>query len=261
MRLVAITLSLAACFANCGSAFADKPIKWPDGTRTAISLSYDDGLDSQLDNAVPALDRYGFRASFYLVVAADPMQNRLEEWRVLANNGHELGNHTIFHACSGSLPDRDWVTADNDLDNRFLEQVRKEVIAANTFLQALDGQTRRTFTPPCNDLLVEGQNYLPTIQDHFVAIKGQNNGMAEGTTPLWVPVGRSGDELIAYVKENTADGMLLNILFHGIGGDYLSVSIEAHDALLRFLDENRGTYWTDTFINITSYVNEQPINQ
>jgi len=35
-------------------------------------------------------------------------------------------------------------------------------------------------------------------------------------------------ELIAYVKENTKDGMLLNILFHGVGGDHLNVSAEAH---------------------------------
>ena len=30
---------------------------WPEGRKAAVSLSYDDALDSQLDNAIPALDR------------------------------------------------------------------------------------------------------------------------------------------------------------------------------------------------------------
>ena len=34
--------------------------------RAAVSLAYDDALDSQLDNAIPALDRHGLRATFYL---------------------------------------------------------------------------------------------------------------------------------------------------------------------------------------------------
>jgi peptidoglycan/xylan/chitin deacetylase (PgdA/CDA1 family) len=232
-------------------------IEWPGNIRTAVSLSYDDALNSQLEHAVPALEKHDFRASFYLIVAADSVRERMSEWRDLANRGHELGNHTIYHACSGSLPDRDWVSEDNDLDNRSIEQIRSEVLAANTFLQALDGLTERTFTPPCDDLIVKDGNYLPAVSQYFVAIKGQNNGMREGSSPLYAPTGESGQELIDYVKKNTKDGMLLNILFHGVGGDYLSVSAEAHDELLHFLAANRDIYWTDTYINIMRYVNKQ----
>ena len=132
-----------------------------------------------------------------------------------------------------------------------------EVVTANAVLQAIDGVTQRTFTPPCDDLIVEGENYLPLVEEHFVAVKGQDNGMAEGSTPLYMPAGESGQELIDYVRNNTRDGMLLNILFHGVGGDHLSVSKEAHEALLKFLSEHPDIYWTDTYINIMSYVNGQ----
>ena len=232
-------------------------IAWPKNARTAVSLSYDDALNSQLDHAVPALDKHDIKATFYLIVAADAVRERMGEWRDLASRGHELGNHTIYHACSGSLPDRDWVSEDNDLDSRSIEQIKSEVLTANTFLQALDGLKERTFTPPCNDLVVKDGNYLPAVSQYFVAVKGQNNGMREGASPLYAPVGESGQELIDYVKRNTKDGMLLNILFHGVGGDHLSVSAEAHDELLRFLAENRNIYWTDSYINIMRYVNEQ----
>ncbi len=41
-----------------------------------------------------------------------------------------------------------------------------------------------------------------------------------------------------------------------VGGDYLSVSQQAHEELLNHLATHRSIYWTDTFINIMRYVKE-----
>jgi hypothetical protein len=40
----------------CGSALA---LDWPNGAVAAVSLGYDDGLNSQLDHVVPALNKRG----------------------------------------------------------------------------------------------------------------------------------------------------------------------------------------------------------
>lgn len=239
------------------TASADEKIVWPNGAKVAVSLSYDDALDSQLDNAVPSLDGHGLKASFYLTLVSSSVRERLEDWRSLAANGHELGNHTIYHPCSGSLPDRDWVQPYRDTDTYTLDQMVDEVVMANTILNAIDGETRRTFTPPCDDLIVDGVNYLLSVDQFFVAIKGQSNGMPETLYPLFMPDGESGQELIDYVTSHSQEGMLLNILFHGIGGDHLAVSSEAHAKLLRFLAENSDTYWVDTFLNIMTHAKAQ----
>jgi len=232
-------------------------IEWPSGARVAVSLSYDDALDSQLDNAVPTLNRHGLKASFYLTLVSPSVRERMTDWRALAANGHELGNHTIYHPCSGSLPDRDWVQPYRDTDTYTLDQMVDEVVMANTILNAIDGKTRRTFTPPCDDLIVDGENYLVSVDQFFVAIKGQSNGMPETSYRLFAPDGESGQELIDYVTSHSQDGMLLNILFHGVGGDHLAVSSEAHDNLLRFLAENSDTYWVDTFLTIMTHAQAQ----
>ena len=52
-------------------------------------------------------------------------------------------------------------------------------------------------------------------------------------------------------------GTMVNITFHGIGGDYLGVSAQAHEELLRFLAANRRLVWTDSFINIMRHVRRQ----
>ena len=237
---------------------------WPNGTRAAVNLAYDDALDSQLDHAIPALNRYGFKGSFYLTLASDTVRLRLDDWRAVAANGHELGNHTLFHPCSASRPDREWVEPQHDLDHITVAEMRERILLANSMLHAIDGQAERTFTAPCGDLEAAGEPYIGSIRSEFVAIKVYTGGVAPDMNQLdpWfvgvtAPVGLSGDQLIDIVREAAENGTMANFTFHGIGGDYLSVSREAHEALLQYLDENREVYWVDTFLNIMHYVKDQ----
>lgn len=228
-------------------------VVWPKGARAAVSLSYDDTLDSQLDNAVPVLDKHGIKASFYLILSSEVLFDRLEEWRKLAANGHELGNHTIYHPCSAAQPDRDWVRPHNDMDQRTVEHMRDEVRVANTFLKAIDGRSERTLTPPCGDVRTRDGNYLDHIKDLVVAVKG-SEPLAPGIVSYDIPSNITGRELIAIVERAARRGGFANIIFHGIGGDHLAVSTEAHAELIAHLAANRDKYWTDTYMNIMQHV-------
>ncbi|UTF61708.1 polysaccharide deacetylase family protein [Gilvimarinus sp. DA14] len=246
-------IALLTC---AGLAQADT-FKWPQGQRAAVSLSYDDALNSQLDNAIPALNQFNLRGSFYLTLASEVVPARLEQWRAAAAQGHELGNHTLFHPCSKSQPGTEWVKPYNDMDSRTREQMREEVMLANSFLHAIDGETLRTFTPPCGHTQTADGDYLNTVADLFIAIKGAETNLPEVFGSLVLPDGQSGTELINFVKQEAADGGLVHIIFHGIGGDHLAVSDQAHRELLEYLDKNRDLYWTDTYRNIMTHVNEQ----
>lgn len=243
----------------CLNGFSQKgkmALVWPEGQKLAISLSYDDGLDSQLDNALPALEKLNFKASFYVLPNAASLDNRLGEWKEIAKKGHELGNHSMFHPCRKSLPDREWVQPHHDLDTYSLEEIFEELTTANTFLKALDGRTERTFTPPCGDVLAGKEDeYMTKLQELFVASKGQ--GVQTGFSVVWAPTDVSGNELIAYVKNVPSQTRLVNIIFHGIGGDHLPVSSEAHKELLNFLSDNSKDYYVDSYINIMKYVKTQ----
>ena len=237
---------------------------WPEGRKAAVSLAYDDALDSQLDNALPALDRHGFKGSFYLQLSRDPVRLRLEEWRAAAGNGHELGNHTLFHQCSGSLEDRDWVEPQRDLDRIPAAAMKDQVLLANVMLAAIDGRTERTMTVPCGDVMAEDGNYIDPVRQEFVAIKLGDGAVTPDMRKLdpyavtvEAPVGVTGEQLIARVEEAARRGTMVNFTFHGIGGDYLSVSKQAHEELLQYLSIHRDIYWVDTFINLMKYVRQQ----
>lgn len=254
MRRAAPVLTLLCLMSS--SACSAQHLSWPNGARAAVSLSYDDALASQLDNAVPTLNKHGIKASFYLLLSSPVLNERLEEWRALARHGHELGNHTLYHPCSASMPGTDWVRPHNDLDKRTVEAMQQEVATANAFLKAIDGQTERTFTPPCGHLRVSDGNYLPAVKNLFVAIKGAEENLPPGFASYAVPSGLSGEELIALVEDATKNGGVANLIFHGIGGDHLSTAKQAHDELIEYLAARPEEYWTDTYIKIMKHVRD-----
>ena len=249
----------------CQTAEAQIPAwEWPHQARAAVSLAYDDALNSQLDYAVPALNRHGLKASFYLTLSSATVRKRLAAWRQVAAQGHELGNHTLFHQCSRSAPDRSWVSVDNDLDTTRVAQLVAQIRVGNSMLQAIDGKQARTFAAPCGDSNAAGAPYLQALHGDFVAMKSAFGGVVPNMNTLdpyavgvEVVEGLSGDQLIALVQRAAAAGTMVNITFHGVGGDYLSVSREAHDALLQYLASHRNIYWTDTFVRIMQYVQAQ----
>lgn len=255
---------LSAALTPALGASAAQPFAWPDGRRAAVSLSYDDALDSQLDIAIPALDRYGFKGSFYIPLANATVGTRLADWRAAARNGHELGNHTLFHQCSGSAPGRDWVEPQRDLDTTTAAQMRDQVLLANTLLAAIDGGTRRTLTLPCGESKAKDGDYATLVNDHFVGIKVGGGAVTPDMATLdpaavtvGAPVGLTGKQLIAMVEDAGRRGTMVNFTFHGIGGDYLTTSAQAHEELLAWLDKHRDRYRVDTFLNLMTYVRQQ----
>lgn len=92
-----LRLGAGLSLALVGARASADPLPYPGGARGAVSLTYDDGLTSQLDNAVPQLDARGLKATFFLT--ADNMQGQWDRWRAVAAAGHEMANHTISHPC------------------------------------------------------------------------------------------------------------------------------------------------------------------
>src|SRR6195952_516330 len=105
----------------------------------AVVLTYDDAIDIDLDNVLPALDSLNLKGTFYLIGSSPVIRKRINEWRLAAKHGHELGNHSMFHPCDGSLPGRSFITPDGDLSKYTVERVVKEIRANNTLLKAIDG--------------------------------------------------------------------------------------------------------------------------
>ena len=171
-QLIFIIASLFVCNAIIAQdSERVKPINWPNGAKVAVSLSFDDARLSQPDAGIPMLDSFGVKATFYLNPA--PMRERLEGWKKAVAAGHEIGNHSTTHPCSGNFS---WVGKDNELENFTIEKMRRNLIECNKILKQELGVDAKVFAYPCGQKFVgRGKNvksYVPLIAEMFASGRG-----------------------------------------------------------------------------------------
>ena len=227
----------------------------------AVVLTYDDAIDADLDNALPALDSLGLKATFYLIGSSPVVANRMDQWREAARRGHELGNHSLFHPCDGSLPGRSFVQADNDLSKYTLTRAVSEIRMNNVLLNAIDGKVKRTFAYPCGDLTIGGSFFYESLRKDFVAARGVRSAMDSiGKVNLdnidcYGINGQTADQMIALVKEAMRTRTLLVFLFHGVGGGHsINVGLREHSLLLHFLKDHEREIWIAPMVEVADYV-------
>jgi peptidoglycan/xylan/chitin deacetylase (PgdA/CDA1 family) len=228
-----------------------------NGKKSAVVLTYDDALNVHLDYVVKALDSLGLKGTFYLTAGAPGSKNRVNDWRKAALKGHELGNHTLFHPCLGNQPGREWVSPEYDLSTYSLKRMLDELRMTNTFLQSIDGKTKRTFAYPCGDVMVRDTSYVEAIKSDFVAARGvmgkvmQPGAIAKFDVNAYGMQNNSAEEMIAIVKRAMAEKGLIVFIFHGVGGEHgINVSRKEHNKLLGFLKQNEKDIWVAPMIDV-----------
>lgn len=156
---------LSALAAPSGQAPAS-PFPWPDGKRAAISLSFDDGRSTQMDAGLPVLGELGLKVTFYVVPSA--IEKRQTAWRAAAQAGHEIGNHSLMHACTGNFA---W-SRKKALEDYTLPRLDAELEQAGLEIKRITGVLPTTFAYPCGQTFIgrgaTTTSYVPLISKRFV---------------------------------------------------------------------------------------------
>lgn len=256
------TIFLLALTHLCMHACAQEKNKAPwNGKKCVVVLTYDDAIDVDLDNAIPALDSVGLKATFFVTPYFDGFRKRIPEWKAAFKRGHEIASHTMFHPCTGNTPDRSWVKPDYDMSKYSVQKMKDELIMTNVFLKEIDGRSKRTFAYPCGDRTINGAYYYDSVKTEFISARGVHPDMPLidkvdlSNVPSYVVNGQSGEELIELVKQAKEKNGLLVFLLHGVGGGHsLNVELSEHRKLLRYLKQNQKDIWVTTFIEMSEYI-------
>jgi peptidoglycan/xylan/chitin deacetylase (PgdA/CDA1 family) len=237
-------------------------LTWPGNKKAAIVLTYDDALRSQLDVAIPQLDKANLKGTFFL--NGKMTEKEVARWRAASKEGHELGNHSIFHPCSSSILKTD---AHYALESYTIETLLREISVMNNFLYAIDNKTApRSYSYPCSESVVEGVDYADALKRSGLIRYARTGGDQRSVVtdfrkldpyqvPSWGFLDKpDGATLIDFVKRvRQAEGMGV-LQFHGVGGDYLEVSAQAHEQLLEYLRGHQDEIWVGTFHEVMDYV-------
>ena len=244
------------------AGYSQNNLPWK-GKKCAVVLTYDDALNQHLDNAIPVLDSLSLKATFYVTAFSQSMQTRLNDWKKLAVNGHELGNHTLYHPCIGGKG-REWVSPEYDMNNYTIRRMVDETRMTNLFLQALDGKTKRTFAFTCGDMKIGDSLFINAMKKDFVAaraVRAQMHKINEidlYNVDCYMVNGETEEQMIEWVKKAAETNSLLVILFHGVGGgNALNVSIEAHRGFLQYMKKNEKDLWIATMLEVAEYIKSQ----
>ena len=64
-------------------------------------------------------------------------------------------------------------------------------------------------------------------------------------------------QLISFAKKVQQAGGMGVFMFHGVGGDYLNVSADAHKKLLQYLQDQQKEIWVTTFREVMDYITKE----
>lgn len=163
-------LLLFIVFLRSDLMFGQQKFPWPDGKTFAISLSFDDSRPTNLEYGIPILNDYGIRATFYVHPAM--VRDNLAGWKSAVSNGHEIGNHSSAHPCSGNFL---W-SRHKSLEEYTLASMEEELSETSRQLYELLGVTPKSFAYPCGQTVVgrgEGKrSYVPVIAKLFNSGRG-----------------------------------------------------------------------------------------
>jgi peptidoglycan/xylan/chitin deacetylase (PgdA/CDA1 family) len=91
--------------------------KWAGDKKSAFSFTFDDGHRSQEEYAIPILNSFDFKGTFFIIssyIRDNPTEIRnyptWDELNGAVLKGHEIGSHTVTHPDLSKIPTGDTVT-------------------------------------------------------------------------------------------------------------------------------------------------------
>jgi peptidoglycan/xylan/chitin deacetylase (PgdA/CDA1 family) len=231
----------------------------------AVSLTFDDGIDSDLDHAEPILKKHHLNGTFFVTTRMGPWEKRKAEWKQLAADGNELANHTVHHPCL--LPQ---ITPHSqDYTPEMMEAEIKD--AAREIQQVTGSQRGLTFAYPCGNMSFgkpadEVKNaalYSRYIAENSFGARAYEGGSPQGpedvnvlaVTDLGFTAEKSFPALLEMAQPAVQAHNWGVYCFHGVGGDWLAITPETLDELAAYY-ERHSEIWTATFGDVLRYIEE-----
>ncbi len=261
--LVSMAVALACGTSIVVAQHATPVFPWPSGRRAAVSLSFDDARASQVDGGTALLDRYGVKATFYVVPSA--VEKNLEGWKRAVASGHEIGNHSLNHPCSGNFG---WARA-KALEDYTLDRMRRELTAANRRITELLGVTPESFAYPCGQTFVGRgvgtESYVPIAAGVFVTARGWLDEAPND--PSYVDFaqltgiesdGKDFEQILAIVEAARQTGAWVVLAGHEMGkGGAQTTRLAMLERLCAYANDRSNGVWLAPVGTVAKYVRAQ----
>jgi peptidoglycan/xylan/chitin deacetylase (PgdA/CDA1 family) len=234
--------------------------KWYGNRAAAVSLRFDDSLDSHVTYVIPKLNEYGIKATFMINPGLDRYQRHREFWENdVPRMGHQLGNHTMHHRGAATPAEAEFEIGEvSRLIWRLYPHASKLLVFASG-----GGRGDTWGGKPWKEASPEYK---------AIARKYHLIDLFDGTHPyLSARSNLTGDDIIGAVRKAVQANGHQAIGFHGVGDsrsmmDYLktlyrgadlTLGREAFEESLAFLREMQDVVWTGPLGDVLKYQAER----
>jgi peptidoglycan-N-acetylglucosamine deacetylase len=265
MRIRQTPLFLSALLLSV-LAFAQQPstnFTWPEGKRAALSLSFDDARQSQVDVGVALLDKHKVKATFYVLPSA--VERRLEGWKKVVASGHEIGNHSLNHPCTGNFA---W-SRQKALEDYTVEKMRDELKQANRRIKELLGVTAESFAYPCGQTFVgrgiDTKSYVPLVATLFSSGRTWQDetpndpGFCDLAQATGVEMdGRDFEQILPILEKARETGQWVVLAGHEIDQDgQQTTRVTMLEKLMSYANDPANKIWIAPVGTIARYIRER----
>lgn len=236
---------ILAVLALCAAAASAGPVTtvpW-NGHPGAVSFTFDDALQTQLDNVVPALKARGIHATFFLYDVGGTFTNNKAKWVAAAKDGNELANHSVNHADFSKSIDAAYQVGDMASRLRKSDASVEAVTFAYPYCaigyeSAVGAENiigrGCLFGAPYQPLLWKNP---PSNWNNVGAIYVGDDATATGPTLAALDAAKNGG--------------WITVLNHGVGGDWVAVS--KANVLAMFDRALANKLWVGTYQEVAAY--------
>ena len=230
-----------------GSSFAAHQITaWPENKKGAVSLGFDDSCQSHVSLGIPALDARGFKGTFFLMTDAvtSGYSPPWSAWRDAANNGHEIGSHTMTHPYLTDLTPT---------------QVQNELAGSKNAIDSqIPSQKCLTLAYPFGNL---NSSVASIAQNIYMASRGIScglNGEPFDFSNVRACSPDDGDDIYAQADAAEQQGKWLFAFIHSLDGGRDCWGTWEIDMWTTYLDYlKRKNLWVGTFGATVKYIKER----
>jgi len=229
------------------AAIGDTQIaKWKDDKIAAFSLNFDDSMPSHVENAVPALKARGLTGTFYVNPGKSRHRNNEQLWQNLLNEGQEMAPHTMNHKGATSYDEAVYEIGESA---KYVWDLYGVPHYSELNGYASGGGV--TWTGLTREQRLE-------IDNNFLMINRYHH---DTSTPHWhsdrLPRSKGGDtsasSLISFFNSAVSQGKWEAVLFHGVGGGWISIDLSQFITFVDYLETKKDTVWIGPFIDVYKY--------
>ena len=190
------------------------------------------------------------------------MFERMDQWRQAVTNGHEVGNHTLSHPCTGNYA----LGNDVDLESYNLDLIQQDMEAAGKIIRDSLGVDAVSFAYPCGQTFVgtgiNTQSYIPKVASMFKTGRswkdeGSNNPLICDMSQLMGMEldGKSAREIISLIESTKETGNWLVLVGHEMNNRGSQTTLlSTLEAICKYVMDPANGVWIDNINNIASYI-------